>query len=46
VAEPAADDDQAPEDEPGDEFHFNWPAGNYAPGEIEQFADGIRKELE
>jgi len=30
---------------PGDEFHFNWPAGSYGKGRIEQLADAIRKNL-
>lgn len=29
----------------GDEFHFNWPAGSYAQGEIDQVARAIRDEL-
>ncbi len=29
----------------GDEFHFNWPAGNYPSGRIEDLADKIRKNL-
>ena len=29
----------------GDEFHFNWPAGSYPPGRIEQLAEDIRKHL-
>ena len=29
----------------GDEFHFNWPAGSYLKGRIEQLAEGIRKHL-
>jgi histidine triad (HIT) family protein len=29
----------------GDEFHFNWPAGVYAEGRIEQLADAIRSSL-
>ncbi|HUU22504.1 MAG TPA: HIT family protein [Phycisphaerae bacterium] len=31
--------------DPGDEFHFNWPAGSYAPGQIERVAEAIRREL-
>ena len=30
---------------PGDEFHFNWPAGNYAEGRMEQLAEEIRRSL-
>lgn len=30
---------------PGDEFHFNWPAGMYQPGQIEQLAKEIRDSL-
>ncbi|MCD6378533.1 MAG: HIT family protein [Planctomycetes bacterium] len=29
----------------GDEFHFNWPAGSYSEGEIEQLAQKIRENL-
>ena len=29
----------------GDEFHFNWPAGNYPPGRAEQLAKAIREKL-
>ena len=29
----------------GDEFHFNWPAGQYPPGRAEQLAQEIRKLL-
>ena len=29
----------------GDEFHFNWPAGAYPPGEIERLAQAIREKL-
>ncbi len=29
----------------GDEFRFNWPAGLYPKGRIEQLAEAIRKEL-
>jgi histidine triad (HIT) family protein len=29
----------------GDEFHFNWPAGSYAAGEIEALAQSIRARL-
>ncbi len=29
----------------GDKFHFNWPAGTYPQGRIEQLAEAIRKEL-
>jgi len=31
--------------DPGDEFHFNWPAGGYAPGEIDRIAEAIRAAL-
>ena len=30
---------------PGDEFHFNWPAGRYPPGRAEQLAQAIRANL-
>ncbi len=30
---------------PGDEFHFNWPAGNYPDGRMEQLAEAIRENL-
>jgi histidine triad (HIT) family protein len=30
---------------PGDEFHFNWPAGGYEAGRIEQIAEEIRSNL-
>ena len=30
----------------GDEFHFNWPAGTYPKGRIEQLAEDIRRHLE
>ncbi|MCK4601628.1 MAG: HIT family protein [Phycisphaerae bacterium] len=30
---------------PGDEFHFNWPAGKYPEGRAEQLADEIKKNL-
>lgn len=29
----------------GDEFHFNWPAGSYAEGRMEQLAGEIRRQL-
>ena len=29
----------------GDEFHFNWPAGAYPPGEMDRLAAAIRREL-
>lgn len=29
----------------GDEFHFNWPAGEYPPGRAEQLAESIRDNL-
>lgn len=29
----------------GDEFHFNWPAGKYAPGRIESLAAEIKRHL-
>ena len=29
----------------GDEFHFNWPAGTYPKGRMEQLAEGIRARL-
>ena len=29
----------------GDEFHFNWPAGQYGAGRIEQLAAAIRQHL-
>ncbi len=29
----------------GDEFHFNWPAGSYDQGRMDQLADEIRKRL-
>jgi histidine triad (HIT) family protein len=29
----------------GDEFYFNWPAGTYPQGRIEQLAEKIRQEL-
>ena len=29
----------------GDAFHFNWPAGKYAPGKAEELAAAIRKKL-
>ncbi|MDY7009399.1 MAG: HIT family protein [Planctomycetota bacterium] len=31
---------------PGDEFHFNWPAGTYPKGRIEQLSEDIRMRLE
>jgi len=31
--------------DPGDAFHFNWPAGSYAQGRMEQLAQEIRKNL-
>jgi len=30
---------------PGDEFHFNWPAGSYAAGRMAELAEAIRKHL-
>lgn len=30
---------------PGDDFHFNWPAGMYTTGRAEQLADAIKKNL-
>ena len=30
---------------PGDEFHFNWPAGSYPKGRMEQLAEQIRQGL-
>ncbi len=30
---------------PGDEFHFNWPAGQYATGQAAELARVIRDEL-
>ncbi|MHC4294517.1 MAG: HIT family protein [Planctomycetota bacterium] len=30
---------------PGDEFHFNWPAGTYPKGRMEQLAEQIRRHL-
>ncbi|MFB3893378.1 MAG: HIT family protein [Phycisphaerae bacterium] len=30
---------------PGDEFHFNWPAGSYPPGCAEQLAQAMRKAI-
>jgi len=30
---------------PGDAFHFNWPAGDYAEGRMQQLADKIRGHL-
>jgi len=29
----------------GDEFHFNWPAGRYPEGRMEQLAQAIRENL-
>ena len=29
----------------GDKFHFNWPAGKYPPGRIEELARAIRQAL-
>ena len=29
----------------GDDFHFNWPAGSYPPGEIDRLAKAIREKL-
>lgn len=29
----------------GDEFHFNWPAGTYGPGRLEQLAEAMKKAL-
>jgi len=31
---------------PGDAFGFNWPAGKYPPGRIEELAQAVRKELD
>ena len=31
---------------PGDAFRFNWPAGKYPQGRIEELAQAIRKELD
>ena len=31
---------------PGDEFHFNWPAHAYGPGRMKQLAEEIRKNME
>ncbi len=31
---------------PGDAFHFNWPAGKYPNGRIEELAEAIRQELD
>jgi len=31
--------------DPGDEFHFNWPAGKYPEGRAEEIASEIRKNL-
>jgi len=31
---------------PADEFHFNWPAGNYAEGRMDEIAEAIREGLE
>jgi len=30
---------------PGDEFHFNWPAGAYPPGEPDALAKAIREKV-
>ena len=30
---------------PGDEFHFNWPAGAYPPGRADPLAEAIRQHL-
>ncbi len=30
---------------PGDEFHFNWPAGAYTEGRIDELAAAIREHL-
>ena len=30
---------------PGDEFHFNWPAGTYPKGRMDELAEKIREEL-
>jgi len=30
---------------PGDEFHFNWPAGSYPTGRAEKLAEAIRQHL-
>ncbi|MDP6546101.1 MAG: HIT family protein [Phycisphaerae bacterium] len=29
----------------GDAFGFNWPAGSYAPGRMEELAEAVRSEL-
>ena len=29
----------------GDAFHFNWPAGTYPPGRLQELADAIRRKL-
>jgi len=29
----------------GDAFHFNWPAGRYATGRLEELAEAMRKSL-
>lgn len=29
----------------GDAFHFNWPAGKYAPGRVERLAQDIQRNL-
>jgi len=29
----------------GDSWHFNWPAGKYAPGKIEELAKAIKENL-
>jgi len=31
---------------PGDAFHFNWPAGEYPQGRMEELAEKIKKGLE
>ena len=30
---------------PGDEFHFNWPAGAYSPGDVDRLAQALREKL-
>ncbi len=30
----------------GDAFHFNWPAGQYPPGKMEQLADAMKRAME
>ncbi len=29
----------------GDEFHFNWPAGAYEPGRMDEIAEAVRSRL-